>query len=623
MRYLFFLLIIPTLWLSHYVMASPSAGEENITLVLNDAEITELVKWASEVTRRNIILHPNVQGRVTVIAREPMSSADAYQVFLSVLQVHGLVAVEENGSVKVIPGVQAKESAIPLADDAGSLSEDTVVQILKATNISANNLVNLLKPLIPQTGYLAASPETNSIIVADRANNIRKILEVVERIDRGGTVEVDIIQVNHANANSVMGIVKELILTTATPESPAVASIAVDERSNSLLVTGDSHARQQVVSLIRHLDKPLDGDGNAMVLKIAYGNAVDMVPLLQGVVASLHQEGGQQSGELSIQAHDQLNALIIAGPRGVLAAIRNLVAQLDVPRSQVLVEALIVEVTNDLARNIGVEWRTANPGVGESVGSGFSSFPPDINPLGIENGEMILGSGLSLGYFRGGNLRAIINMLASETHANILSTPTIVSLDNEEAEILVGSNVPFITGSQQRPGDLDPFQTIQRQDIGVTLKVKPRINNDSSITLDIEQSVESIAPSSGATADIVTNKRMIRTRVQISDNDVLVLGGLMRDEMTDGENRVPGVGRLPVIGNLFKSKARKFTKTNLMVFIHPRILRDKNSSREASQQRYDTLRDIQLESGARHGSSSAKSPGPLLPDYSTPRDPSP
>lgn len=616
MKLILFVFIIIS-YLPCQLFAETKNENDDITLILNDADISELVRWASEVTHKNIILHPNVQGKVTVVAREPMSARDAYQVFLSVLHVHGLVAIEESGSLKVIPGAQARESAIPLTDDIRSgLSEDMVVRVFKVANIPANSLVGLLKPLIPQTAYLDASPETNSVIIADRANNIRKIQDLVERLDRSNILETDIVQLLHANASSVMGVIKEL-LSTQGANSPSAVNIAADERSNSLLVTGDRVARQHALDLIRHLDQPQEGDGNALVLKLEYGNAVDLVPLLQGIVASLYQDNGQKSRELSIQAHDQLNAVIVAGPRSMLGAIREVIAQLDIPRAQVLVEALIVEVSEDLARGIGVEWRTANPGSGESVSGGFRSFPPEITPLGINNGEIVLGSGISLGYFRHGSLRAIINLLTSEMQANILSTPTIVSLDNEEAEILVGSNVPFITGSQQRPGDLDPFQTIQRQDIGVTLKMKPRINNDNSITLDIEQSVESIAPSTGHTADIVTNKRMIRTRVQIADDDVLVLGGLMRDEMTDNENRVPGLGRIPLLGNLFKSKSRKVSKTNLMVFIHPKILRTPETSDHVSRERYDALRDRQLEFGDRHRNASGPS-GPQLPERSKP-----
>jgi len=582
--------------LSHGVLAE----QNNITLSLDDADITDLIRWASEITGKNIILHPNIQGKVTVLARQPMDQDEAYQVFLSTLQVHGLTVIEENGSLKVIPNAQAKESAIPLVgNNPENASEDIVVQIVKVKNISALDLTNLVRPLIPQSGYLAAYPQTNTLIIADRANNIQKILSLIDRIDQAGTVEIELIPIQFANANAIISVLGKVLPGQGNgQEGNGEFKLAVDERSNSILMTGDPVTRNQVKALIQRLDKALDSSGNTQVIRVQYANAADLVPLLQTVSGSVQKGAKSQhvaDVEISIQAHEQLNALVITAPANVLSAMRGVISTLDVPRAQVLVEALIVEVSEDIARNIGVEWQTNQPGSGEAVFGGFSNFPPDVNPLSVQNGIATLGTGLSLGYFRGGSLRGIINALSGETNANILSTPTIVSLDNEEAEILVGSNVPFITGSQQRAGDIDPFQTIQRQDIGVTLKVKPRVNNDNSVTLEIEQTVESIAPTTASTADIVTNKREIKTRVSINNNEVLVLGGLMRDELTNGENRVPVLGKIPVLGHLFKSKSVKATKTNLMVFIHPRILQTGDSFDNLSHEKYNSIRNRQLE----------------------------
>lgn len=576
-------------------------GEEsdNITLSLDDANITDLIRWASEITGKNIILHPNIQGKVTVLAQQPMDKKEAYQTFLSVLQVHGLTVVEENDSLKVIPNIQAKEFAIPLTADAteGS-SEDIVVQVIKVKSISALDLANLVRPLIPQSGYLTAYPQTNTLVIADRANNIRKILSLIERIDQAGTVEIELVAIQFADAEDIITVIEKVLPKKPDGQSEFEFKLAADERSNSIMMTGDPVTRNQVKSLISRLDKPLDGAGNTQVIRVQYANAAELVPLLQSISGSV-QKGAKAQGisdiEISIQAHEQLNALVITAPPTVLNTMRGVVTTLDVPRAQVLVEALIVEVSEDVARNIGVEWQTNQPGSGEAVFGGFSDFPPGVNPLSVNEGIATLGTGLSLGYFRAGSLRGIINALAGETNANILSTPTIVSLDNEEAEILVGSNVPFITGSQQRAGDEDPFQTIQREDIGITLKIKPRINNNDSVTLDIEQTVESIAPAIASTADIVTNKREIKTRVLINNDEVLVLGGLMRDEMTNSESRVPGLGRIPLLGHLFKSTTAKSTKTNLMVFIHPRILNTGNSLHSISHDKYNNIRNRQLE----------------------------
>lgn len=594
-------LLTTLLFLCSLLSPIPAAFAEgndakDITLSLDNADITDLIRWASEVTDKNIILHPNVQGRVTVISGEPMSKSEAYQAFLSILQVHGLTVVGENDVLKVIPDAKAKESSIPLAAESnGQSAEDVVVRIVKLNNIPASTLISLIQPLVPQTGYMAAYPQTNTLMIADRTANIAKVMQVINRLDQASTVEIEMIALKYGDAKEVVNVLNSLLPKQGDPNMNL--NLAVDERSNSVLLTGDPVTRQQIRLLMNKLDQPLEKNGNTQVFRIQYATAKDLLPIIESFTS---KSGGKSAGgaeaDFSIQVHEQLNALIITAPPPLMKTIRGVVDQLDVPRSQVLVEALIVEVSEDLAHNLGVEWQSNQPGQeGSATFGGFRDFPADVTPLSVTNGVATLGTGLSLGYFRNGSLRGIINALEGETSANILSTPTIVSLDNEEAEILVGSNVPFITGSQQRAGDIDPFQTIQRQDIGVTLKVKPRINNNDSVTLDIEQTVESIAPSTASTADIVTNKREIKTRVLIGNDDVLVLGGLMRDEVTNGENRVPVLGRIPVLGRLFKSTTAKNTKTNLMVFIHPRILEDTNTLRTISTDRYNQLRNRQLQ----------------------------
>lgn len=597
----FFLFVLLSFSSATFSTALIADKHENITLSLNNADVTELIRWASNITDKNIILHPNVKGRVTVLAGDPMSAKEAYEVFLSVLQVHGLSIIEENGSLKVIPNVQAKQSAIPLATEVLSSSgEETVVQVVRANNISVTHLVNLLRPLVPETGYLAAYPQTNTIILADRVNNIKKLTNIITKIDRVGTIDIELIPLEFSDAKTVITVLEKLLPKQTSGQqnqSNSSFNLAVDERSNSILMTGDQVTRQQIRSLVKRLDQPLQGIGNTHVIRVQYANAVDLVPLLESVSGSIQKDAKTKritNTDVSIQAHEQLNALVISAPPSLLATIRGVVAELDVPRAQVLVEALIVEVNGDLVNNLGIEWQTNPANAGEGVVGGFSNFPSDISPLSLgDNGALNLGSGLSLGYFRNGNLRGIVNALTGETNANILSTPTIVSLDNEEAEILVGSNVPFITGSQTLDGSSDPFQTIERQDIGITLKVKPRINNNNSVTLEIEQSVENIAPSAANTADIVTNKREIKTRVLVGNDKILVLGGLMRDVVTDVENKVPLLGDIPVMGNLFKSKKTNITKNNLMVFLHPRILHNPESLKAISQNQYNKIRGLQ------------------------------
>lgn len=588
-----------SLWISEPVSAQTNnsasqASSETVTLALDNADVRDLIRWAQDVTDKSIIIHPNVKGKVTVMAGDPMTRGEAYQVFLSVLQVHGFATVESDNTLKIIPDALAKQSSVPVIEQQNqSGQEDVVVRIIKVRNVSSTQLVNLLRPLVPQVGHLAAYPATNALIIADRANNISKVLDIVNRLDKVGVVDIELLPLEFASAKEVLDVINKLIPKTQAKggETGSGLKLAVDERSNSLLLTGDPATRQQIRKLVKRLDQPLSGEGNTQVFHLNYANAKDLVEVLESITGSVQKnekDQGTANIEVSIKANEALNALIVTAPPSLLNTMKGVIAKLDVRRPQVLVEALIVEVNEDLGHDFGVEWRTSSTG---DVRAGFRSFPNAIAPGATPATDITLGSGLSLGYFRGGELRALINALATETNANILSTPTIMALDNEEAQILVGQNVPFITGSEAREGD-DPFQTIERQDVGITLKVKPRINRDNSVTLDIEQSVESVTESTEA-SDIITNKREIKTRVLIGNNETLVLGGLIRDELEESESKVPFLGDIPGLGRLFKSTTTNTVKRNLMVFIHPTILTEADSGYELTSKRYHEMQNRQ------------------------------
>ncbi len=610
--------LIAALLIAGSSCVAATAENSQISLSLDNADIIELVRWASDVTDKNIILHPNVKGRVTVLAGEEMNQSDAYEVFLSVLQVHGLTVVEDRDTLKVIPDATAKQNVLPVTGSAGNFHrEDMVVQVVKVNNISAAQVLNLLRPLVPQAGYIAAYPQTNMLIVADRANKIEQINQIIKRIDRSDVVNIEVIALEFANAKDVFELINKL-MPGGKEGAPGGFTLAVDERSNSLLVTGDPVTRQQIQSLVQRLDQPLEGQGNTQVIRVQYANAEELVPLLQSLSGSVSKKAKDQAVanvDISIEPHKQLNALVITAPPSLLSTMKGVIRELDVPRAQVLVEALIVEVNEDLAHNLGIQWQTNNPDSSGSDGfAGFNNFPSGLTPLSLgDDGNPVLGSGLSLGYLRSGDLRVIINALSGETDANILSTPTILALDNEEASILVGSNVPFITGTQQRAGDINAFNTIERQDIGLSLKVKPRINNNDSVTLEIDQSVENITRSTVETADIVTNKREIKTRVLIENDQILVLGGLIRDEYTETENKVPLLGDIPGLGKLFKSNSTTLTKANLMVFIHPKILHNPESLAHYSRGRYNDMRDRQMAFGQDRDNFFVLKDKPLLP----------
>ncbi|MEH6357430.1 MAG: type II secretion system secretin GspD [Pseudomonadales bacterium] len=592
----------------------PFSMAKEVTLSLENADIQDLIQWASQHIDKTIIVHPNVKGKVSVLAGEPIDEADAYSVFMSVLQVHGFAVVETDKSIKILPDALAKQSGTAYSTGT-ALGEEMVVRLIKVKNVSAGPLVSLLRPLMPQVAHLGAYPQSNALIVADRAGNIEKIVKIVRDIDRVGTIDIEVIPLKFASAKDILGVINKLLGQGRKDGDANPLTFVADERSNSILITGDPISRKQISKLIEQLDQPLSGEGNTQVIYVYYANAVDLVPILESVSGTLQKSEKDQpfaSGEVSIQASESNNALIITAPPSLLNTMKGVIQKLDIRRQQVLVEAVIVEVNDNLLNDIGVNWTTS---ISDGVISGFNSFPTNLtNPV-----LPTLGSGLTLGYIRGGDLRALVRALETNSEANVLSTPTIVTLDNEEAEILVGSNVPFITGSQtssSTPGS-DPFQTIQRQDIGITLKVKPRINENDSMTLAIEQTVESIAAPVANTADIVTNKRNIKTNVLLENDQVLVLGGLITDETSNVERSVPFLGKIPLLGRLFRSTQAQVQKNNLMVFIHPLILVDRADSNSATSERYNDLRNKQQQYSNKRDRIFIPKHSPLLPELNT------
>ena len=573
-------------------------AENKVTLTLENADVRELIRWAQDITRKTIIIHPNVKGKVTVIAGDPMTEGEAYQVFLSALQVHGFSVVETATSVKIIPDALAKQSAIPMFADSGNDAEEMVVQIIKVKNIAATQLINILRPLVPQVGHLAAYPTTNALIIADRASNIQKIMRIVREIDQVGGVEIEVITLEFASAKEVLAVIQKLIPGTQGKggnSNTLGIKIAADERSNSILLSGDPAMRLQIRNLAHRLDQPLAGNGNTQVYFLNYATATDIAPILESMSGSVQRGDKNQkaeSVEFSIQANDALNAIIVTAPPSLQNTIKGVIAELDIRRPQVLVEALIVEIDQASSTEIGIEWQTASSSgnVGGSVSAPAGGLTRTLSQI---TKPQNLAAGLTLGYFTGGDISAVINALAGEANANILSTPTIMALDNQEASILVGENVPFITGNQNRPGDVNSFQTVERKDIGIVLKIKPRINNDNSVSLDIEQSVESIGETDAQTADIITKKREIKTRVIIDNDQVLVLGGLIKDEVIESEKKVPFLGDIPILGHLFKSTISKTVKRNLMVFIRPTIIYSRKAGQELTRKRYEYMRGNQ------------------------------
>lgn len=603
--------------------AAGAARAEPVTLNLKDADISAVIDTVSEVTGKNFIVDPRVKGKITIISSRPMDKDEMYEVFQSILEVHGFSAVTSGSVVKIVPDANAKQLALPVADHEQPGSGDEVVtRVVELRNISSSQLVPILRPLVPQQGHLAAYVPSNILIISDRASNIKRLVNIINRIDQPSSDEIEVITLDHASAAEVVRILNSLEqqeragrgAAAGTGESPLLIA---DERTNSILIGGGKSGRLRLRAIISHLDTPLESEGNTQVIYLRYAQAKDLVPVLTGVSSSVEEQtkGGAPGAPsrgvpVNIQADESTNALVITAPPDILRALQAVIQKLDVRRAQVLVEGVIAEVSSDSNADLGVQWIVdGTPGgdgpVGLSnfetgIGSSIANIAGAIATNNISNINLGNGLTLGLGQFEDDNVNfaAIVRALKGDGSTNILSTPTLVTLDNEEAEIVVGEEVPFVTGSFTTTGTTstptNPFQTIQRENVGLTLKVKPQINEGDAIKLDIEQQIDSLSSTGGA-VDLITNTRSIKTSIIVDDGQLVVLGGLIRDDLQESVQKVPLLGDLPLLGWLFKSKSTTKTKRNLMVFLHPTILRDPALTERLSGSKYNYMRAKQIE----------------------------
>jgi general secretion pathway protein D len=616
-----------------------ATAQSGITLNLKDADIGTLIETVAEYTGKNFVIDPRVKAKVTVVSSKPMTQDEVYQVFLSILQVHGYSAVPVGNIIKIVPDVTGKQGpALVTNDSHPGIGDELVTQVIAVQNVPAAQMVPILRPLVPQQGHLAAYAASNVLVISDRAANILRLEKIIQRIDTPEGQQIEIIPIEHASANELVYIVNALIEKDAQgAQLPGKPMLVADERTNSILLGGDKSARLRVRGLIAHLDTPTEENGGSQVVFLNYAVAEDLAPILLGV-SQQRQKTGQSKGtgvgttsrsqstarptstsssktrdDIDIQPDPRNNALIITGPPEQVKSIKSIIRQLDIRRAQVLVEAIIAEVNTDLARELGVEFAVApaendrgpvvssNSGNIVSLAAGITSSSSDtLNTSTLAN----LAAGLFLGAadLRDGATRFafLLRALARDTANNILSTPTLVTMDNEEAQIVVGQNVPFLTGQFTQSGtdSTNPFSTIERQDVGLTLTLKPQINEGDTIKLQIEQETSSVAPTAQGVqaSDIITNKRSIKTNVLVEDDQILVLGGLSQNEFSDSAQKVPVLGDIPILGQLFRNDSTSKTKQNLMVFIHPVIMRNEDTASVYTGQKYSYLRARELES---------------------------
>lgn len=625
------------------LLLGPARAQEDFTLNFQDADIGTLIATISELTGKNFVIDPRVKGNVTVLSSEPMDADGVYATFLSILQVHGFAAVPAGDVVKIVPEVVAKQAGGPPVGTTRirGKGEVIVTQVVEVENVPAAQLVAILRPLVPQYGHLAAYTPSNMLIISDRAENVARLMQIIHRIDQTGDSEIEVIKLEHASATEVARLVSSLNLSQeAKKTDPTSTGVTVvpDERTNSVLVSGDKSERLRIKTIVTHLDTPIDSGGDTQVVYLRYAKAENLAPILEGYAEQAQaQEGekkaastsaGSQTPGVRILPEPDINALVITAPPKTMRAIRNVIQQLDLRRAQVLVEAIIAEVSLTKTRELGVDWAVLDND--DIAAAGLLSLDPASLAAAVASGNAVglIRSGLNIGGGSSDDNRdfaILLRALRGDGNTNILSTPTLVTLDNEEAEITVGQEVPFLTGSFTNTGSntgaVNPFQTVERRDVGLSLKITPQINEGKSVQLKIEQETSSISAGSSSAVDLITNKRTLATSVLIESGDILVLGGLIDDQVTESETAVPLLSRIPLLGELFRARSVQNSKQNLMVFIRPIILRENTQANYFTREKYNFMREKQLQEYKAGSYLLDKKSRPVLPDikiYDTP-----
>ncbi len=627
-----------------YTAGEPAPAQPG-TQVLNlkDAEINSFISLVSEATGKNFVVDPQVTGKVTVISQSPMNQDQLYNVFLSVLRVNGFAAVPAGNIIKIVPEAKAGTDA---GIDAGN-SDALVTRIIELKHITPADMATAMRALMPQGAQLIPHQSSNTLVITDRAGNVARIESIIRRLDQQSESEIEIVPLTHANAAEVVRT-----LTMLQPANDAAGNkIAADERTNSVLIAGDKGRRLRYKALVANLDTPLGAGDSTQVIYLAYADAEELVPILEVSLTSLLDKEmattGKEGGAATsfIRAHKETNSLVLTAPPQVIKELRNVVRQLDIRRAQVLIEAIVAEVNDQTARELGIQWQATDDEFTDRGFLGGTNFPGSSGSGGIfgiaQNPALLAGSGgLNIGYILGTaqlpgtddqfvRIGALAKALTGDTSTNVLSTPSTMTLDHQEAELSVGQEVPFLTGqyastgasnvsggNNGQAGVVNPFQTIDRKEVGLKLKVTPHINQGDAVVLDLDLEVSSLAPSSQQGAvDLITNTRKLKTRVLVPDRGMLVLGGLTSEELRESVQKVPGLGDIPLVGNLFKSRQTTKERRNLLVFLKPTIARDGITESAISSEKYNFIRSEQIRAREQSDGLLDESASPLLPEY--------
>lgn len=642
------------------LLTQPSAWSEQYAANFKGTDIQEFINIVGKNLNKTIIVDPTIRGKINVRSYDMLNDEQYYQFFLNVLQVYGYAVVElENNVIKVIKDKDAKTSSIRVADDnTPGLGDEMVTRIVALYNTEAKQLAPLLRQLNDNAGggNVVNYDPSNVLMITGRANVVNKLVEIVRRVDKQGDTEVQVVPLEYASAGEMVRIIDTLYRASANQaQLPGQApKVVADERINAVVVSGDERSRQRVVELIHRLDAEQASTGNTKVRYLRYAKAEDLVEVLTGFAQKLEGKdgaapapgstGGKRRNEINIMAHEDTNALVISAEPDQMRTLESVINQLDIRRAQVLVEAIIVEVAEGDDVGFGIQWATEAGG-----GTQFNNLGPTIGEIGAgiwaaqdqKASQTCTGSGdnltctqnpdtkgditllaQALGKVNGmawgvtmGDFGALVQAVSSDTNSNVLATPSITTLDNQEASFIVGDEVPILTGAQNSTnGNSNPFQTVERKEVGVKLKVVPQINEGNAVKLTIEQEVSGI---NGKTnVDVTFATRRLTTTVMADSGQIVVLGGLINEEVQESVQKVPFLGDIPILGHLFKSSSSGKKKKNLMVFIKPTIIRDGVTMEGIAGRKYNYFRALQLEQQKRGINLMPNTNVPMLEEWS-------
>lgn len=625
------------------MFAVPQAAANQYSASFKGTDINEFINTVGRSLNKTIIIEPNVRGKINVRSYETFNDEQYYQFFLSVLEVYGYAIVEmDNNILKVIKDKDAKAAAIPVisANETG-LGDEMVTRIVPVYNVPVRELTPILRQLNDNSGggNIVAHDASNVIMLTGRAARVNRIVEMIRRVDKQGDQEVAVVELKFASAPELVRIIEQIISNTGGSKGKSTnqlrPKLVADERTNSVVVSGEKRARDRAVNLVKRLDNEQESSGNTKVVRLKYAQAKEVAQVLTGVADSIKKGAAKSKAkttsnrrDANIQAHEDTNSLVITAQPDVMRSLESVIRQLDFRRAQINVEAIIVEVSEGDGIDLGVQWASAEGGLIQfgngatisgiagaaqsareftteasqtTTGAGDNQVTTD-NPDIITRGDytalgQVLGSvNGALAGFVSGDWGAVIQAVSAASTSNILATPNITTLDNQEAEFVVGEEVPVITGSAASNNNSNPFQTIERKEVGIKLKVTPQINEGNAVQLKIEQEVSGVKGGTAGTAvDVIFSKRSVTTNVMVDDGQIIVIGGLIDEDVQETESKVPLLGDIPILGHLFRSTKSSTSKRNLMIFIKPTILRDAATMHNLSSSKYNYIRAVQLE----------------------------